>query len=408
VTITKKLKTHFLFIFFGLIFFVSGYLVGTRTLELNLKGPKVNIVRAVPQNRDSLDFSLFWKVWDTLSASYFDKSKLVDSKMVYGAISGMVSAIGDPYTIFLPPSENKVVDEDLSGRFEGIGIQIGFRGTQLAVIAPLPDSPAQKAGIKAGDYIIGIEDLKKGISRGTSGITLPDAVEAIRGKSGTSVKLTLLRTGMDKPIEVDVTRERIDVPSVTLEMVGDNKNIAHIRLSKFSAETKEEWDEAVTKILKDPNVKGIIIDERNNPGGYLQAAVDLASDFIPVGKTVVIEENGKGQRNEYKVERIGRLYKIPVVVLQNGGSASASEILAGALRDQNKTLLIGEKSFGKGTIQEPIDIEGESGLHITIAKWLTPNAVWVNEKGLEPDIKVEDKEDTQEDEQLQKAIEYLL
>ncbi len=412
----KTSKNIFLIIAVVCVTFFAGYLVGTKALEIKSKGPLVNISRAVPQARGNLDFALFWKVWDTLSASYFDKSKLIESKMVYGAISGMVSSVGDPYTVFLPPTQNKVVDEDLSGNFEGVGIQIGFRGPQLAVIAPLPGSPAEKAGVKAGDYIVGITDEAKNIlNKSTSGISLSEAVEIIRGKAGTKVKLSLVREDKDKPFdaeyytpfEVEVQREKIDVPSVVLDYVGDNKQIARIKVTKFAAETKMEWDKAVNEIASKPEITGVIVDVRNNPGGYLQASVDLASEFIPSSKTVVIEENAKGQRNEYKVERIGKLLKMNVVVLMNKGSASASEILAGALRDQRQIKLIGETSFGKGTIQEPLEIDGGAGLHVTIAKWLTPNGTWVNEKGLKPDTEVQDDDKTTEDEQLLKAIELL-
>ncbi|MBX4205994.1 S41 family peptidase [Candidatus Microgenomates bacterium] len=403
----KKAKNYLLILLFVIFSFSIGYFLGTKTLSWNAKGPKVEISRSLPVNHGSLDFSLFWKVWDTLGASYFDKNKLVESKMVYGAIQGMVASLGDPYTVFLPPTENKVVEEDLQGNFEGVGIQIGFKSTNLAVIAPLPNSPAEKAGIKAGDLIIGIVDEVKGINRTTSGISLPEAVEAIRGRAGTTVKLTLMREGSNEPFELEVKREKIDVPSVVLTYTGEQNNIANIRVLKFGAETKGEWDKAVTEVLAKPQVKGIVLDLRNNPGGYLQAAVDLASDFVPSSKTVVIEENSKGQKNEYKVNNIGRFLKYPVVVLVNKGSASASEILAGALRDQINAKLVGETSFGKGTIQEPLTLDHGAGLHVTIAKWLTPNGTWVHDKGLEPDFKVEDNEKTDEDEQLQKAVETL-
>lgn len=402
-----KVKNYLLTVFFVLLAFTGGYLIGTKTLIWNAKGPKVIVSRSVPANHGTLDFSLFWKVWDTLSTSYYDKDKLVESKMVYGAISGMVAALEDPYTSFLIPTENKMVTEDLQGNFEGVGIQIGFRGTQLAVIAPLPGSPAEKAGVKAGDYIVGITDDAKNIERGTGGINLQEAVEIIRGKAGTNVKLTLLREGNSDPFEVDIKREKIDVPSVTVSYIGEEGSIAHIKVLKFGAETKDEWDKILTDILKKPEVNSVVVDVRNNPGGYLQASIDLASDFLPSGSVVVIEENSKGERNEYKVSRIGKLTKMPLVVLINKGSASASEILAGALRDQKKTQLIGDISFGKGTIQEPLQLEKGAGLHITIARWLTPNGIWINEKGLVPDIAVEDNSETEEDEQLQKAIEFL-
>jgi carboxyl-terminal processing protease len=192
-----------------------------------------------------------------------------------------------------------------------------------------------------------------------------------------------------------------------LSYEGEDQTIAHIRLLKFSGETKNEWDEAVKEILMKPKVKGIVLDLRNNPGGYLQAAVDIASEFLKNGEIVVIEENSKGRKNEFRVERIGRFLKTPVVVMINKGSASASEILAGALRDVGKVTLVGEPSFGKGTIQEPLQIENGAGLHITTARWLTPSGFWVNEKGLEPDVKIEDNPETPEDEQLLKAIDLI-
>lgn len=386
-------------------FFVAfgiGYKVGFSGADFSAF-PSVTISREVPVK--NLNFSMFWQIWDTLNSSYFDKSRLVPSKMVYGAIKGMVEAVGDPYTVFLPPSDNKISTEDLQGNFEGVGIQIGFKGTQLAVMAPLPDSPAQRAGVKAGDFIVGIKDEAKKIDRGTANISIFDAVEAIRGKAGTKVTLALLREGTEKPILVDLTREKINVPSVVVEYLEGGK-IVHLKLLKFGGETTGEWAKAVTEI-NSKNVDGVILDLRNNPGGYLQAAVDLAADFVPGGSVVTIEERSNGERHDYKTMRTGLFVNKKVTVLVNGGSASASEILAGALRDDKKIKLVGEKTFGKGTIQEPQTLDGGAGLHITIARWLTPSGFWVNEKGLEPDVKIKDNPDTKEDEQLQEAVKLL-
>jgi len=391
----------------GYFFGIKGYLASVNEF------PKVNISREQPKTKETLDFSLFWRVWDTLETKYFDRTKLIPAKMIYGAIEGMVAAVGDPYTVFLPPKENKVVQEDLQGNFEGVGIQIGFIGSQLAVIAPLPDSPAEKEGVQAGDYIIGIKDDLKSVERGTVGITIPEAVQIIRGTAGTKVTLTLLREGQDEPIAAEITRASIDVPSITVNYVGGgegeeaDKSIVHVRLLKFSGETIGEWEETVIELLKNSELEGIIFDLRNNPGGYLQGAVELASDFLETGSVVVIEEDGNGNREEYRVEKIGRLKNHNVVVLINKGSASASEIFSGALRDLRGVKLIGTTSFGKGTIQEPQQINDGTGLHITIAKWLTPNEFWVNEGGLVPDIEVENDPDTIEDEQLQSAIEEI-
>jgi len=407
-------KINFTFariIFFSLLIlaatFSAGYLVGFKGYQGVLaEFPKVTITRELPAEMKDLDFSLFWRVWDTINSSYYDKTKVIPAQMVYGAIEGLVSALGDPYTVFLPPDKNKVVQEDLQGSFDGIGIQIGFKGNQLAVIAPLPNSPAEKAGVKAGDYIVGIKDVQKGIERGTVGISITDAVQAIRGSAGTVVTLSLLREGVEELIVVDVTRQSIEVPSVSLSFIGEGESVAHIKLLKFGGETEAEWEKAIVEILTKPNVKGIILDLRNNPGGYLQGAVDIASEFIKNGQVVVIEARGDAQ-NEYKVEKLGRFLNTPIVVLVNQGSASASEILAGALRDDRKIELIGETTFGKGTIQEPQQVDGGAGLHITIAKWLTPGGFWVNEKGLTPDIEIKDNPETGEDEQLQKALESL-
>lgn len=390
------------------IIFSAGYFLGFNGFRLDSASfPNIKISREIPKNREDVDFSLFWRVWDTLETSYYDQSKIDTSKMVYGAISGLVASLGDPYTAFLPPEENKVVEEDLSGSFEGVGIQIGFKGKNLAVIAPLPDSPAMKVGIKAGDFIVGIKDEAKKIDTGTAGITLTEAVKIIRGKAGTKITLLLLRDSSNEPIKVEVERAKLDVPSVVVDFVGENKNIAHIKLLKFGADTDGEWNNAVTQITNyQPQITGVILDLRNNPGGYLQGSVDIAGEFLNKGSVVVIEDRGV-TKNDFKTDRLGSFTNKKVVILINGGSASASEILAGALSETKGYKLIGETTFGKGTIQEPLQLEKGSSLHITTAKWLTPKGVWVNEKGLTPDIKIEDNSETTVDEQLQEAVKQL-
>lgn len=387
--------------------FVSGYLLGSNGFTLETASfPKVKISREIPEDKRDVDFSLFWRTWDTLENSYYDNSKLSPQRMVYGAISGMVASLGDPYTAFLPPEENKVIEEDLSGSFEGVGIQIGFKGKNLAVIAPLPDSPALKAGVKAGDFIVGIIDEEKKIDMVTSGISLTDAVKIIRGKAGSKITLLIMRDTSDDPIKIEITREALDIPSVVTTYVEKN-TIAHVKLLKFGADTNTEWQKSVGEILSQKTkVTGLILDLRNNPGGYLQSAVDIAGEFVKKDSIIVIEDKGQ-TKNEFKTDRIGKLTDMKVVILVNGGSASASEILAGALSEIKNFKLIGEKTFGKGTIQEPLQLEKGSSLHITTAKWLTPKGVWVNEKGIEPDIKTVDDDKTTEDEQLQKAIESL-
>ncbi len=403
----KKLRTVVLIIIIIGASASAGYFLGRKGFLASFsRFPIVTISRQTPPEKN-VDFSLFWRVWDSLDENYYDKTKIIDSDMVYGAIKGMVSAVGDPYTIFLPPSENRVVQEDLSGSFEGVGIQIGFKGGQLVVIAPLPDSPAEEEGVQAGDFIMGIKDELKEIDRGTTGITLPEAVRAIRGPAGTTVTLSLLRNGNEELIEADVVRRSIDIPSIILAFEGAEEDIAHIKILKFVGETESEWEEAVVETIKKPNVKGVVLDLRNNPGGYLQSSVDIASEFLKSGSVVVTEASANGEQYDFIVERIGRLLNIPTVVLINEGSASASEILAGALRDARDTQLVGETTFGKGTIQEPQQLNNGAGLHITVSKWLTPSGFWVNEGGLEPDIVISDDIETSEDEQLLEAIKLL-
>ena len=293
----NKVRKFILLVILVVISASGGYYLGVQgyRAEVN-KALEVKINRTVPPDKN-VDFSLFWQVWDTLSAKYYDKSKLVPADMVYGAIEGMVSALGDPYTMYLPPTQNKIVNEDLSGSFEGVGIEIGYRDSKLAVVSPLPDSPAEKAGVKPGDYIIHIKDIAKNVDVDAQGISLPQAVSYIRGSANSKVTLTLVRDGNDKPIVVEITRAKLNVASVTLKFVGKDENIADIKISKFGAETVGEWNKAVDEIVKKNNVKDIIIDLRNNPGGYLQAAVDLGSDFVNSGTTIVIQENGDGTKS---------------------------------------------------------------------------------------------------------------
>ena len=401
----RKSILYFL-IFLGV--FTGGYIIGSRGYKLDFAGKKnIQIVREIPPDKENVDFSLFWEVWDILEKNYLDKTKINYSEMVYGAVSGMVSALGDPYTAFLSPRENKIIEEDLSGAFEGIGIQLGYKGTQLSVITPLPDSPAEKAGVRAGDFIIGIKDELKKIDTGTGGMTLTDAVKIIRGPAGSKVSLLLLRDDSADSFLTDIVRTKIDIPTLILSFIGENEEIAHIKLLKFGAETLTEWQKTVREILKKESARAIILDLRSNPGGYMDGAIDIAAEFVDNNSVVVIEERSNGTKKEYKTDRIGLLTKVPFVILVNEGSASASEILAGALREIKNVTIIGDTTFGKGTIQEPIQLGEGAGLHITVAKWLTPNGFWVNEEGIEPDIKIEDRLETTEDEQLLKAIEIV-
>ncbi|MDP3973777.1 MAG: S41 family peptidase [Candidatus Daviesbacteria bacterium] len=389
-----------------ILVFILGWQLGHRELDLRWKNyqPALTIENKEPVSNVNVDFSLFWKTWDLVSRTHLEKSSIDPQKLFYGAISGMVSAIGDPYTVFLPPEEQKSSKEDLNGAFEGVGIQLGFnKDKRLVVIAPLDGTPAKQAGVKAEDIIIKIDD------EDTINMTLPEAVKLIRGPKGSKVVLTIIRDGDEEPKDFELTRDTILVKSVEVEykLTENNKNIAIIKLSRFAERTKQEWEEGVADIL-DNNPDGLILDLRNNPGGFLEGAVFIGSEFLKDGN-VVLQEDSEGKRINFPVERGGKLTEIEMVALINKGSASASEIVAGALQDRKRAQLVGVKSFGKGTIQEAQDLEGGTGIHITVAKWLTPNGRWVNDtEGFEPDVVIEeDKDNPDNDLQLLKALELL-
>lgn len=404
-------------ILFVLLAFLLGWQLGHRDIEIKLANfrPSVSVVNKEPPKNINVDFKLFWDVWDLLSRSYLDKKAIDAEKLFHGAISGMVAALGDPYTVFLPPQQQKFSTEELNGSFEGVGIQLGFnKEKRLTVIAPLDGTPAQKAGIKPEDLILKID------GKDTVNMTLPEAVTLIRGPKGTKIELTILRGEDSEPLQFTLTRDSIIVKSVevSFKTAESGKKVAIIKLSRFGERTKEEWNEAVNKLLSE-NAQAVVLDVRNNPGGFLDGAVFIASEFIESGD-VVLQENSKGERTPFKVNRAGKLTEMPLIVLINKGSASASEIVAGALRDRKGIRLVGEKSFGKGTIQEAQDLAGGTGIHITVAKWLTPKGSWVNDtQGLEPDVKVEPAKDEDkqslgsddlkqtEDMQLNKAIELM-
>lgn len=414
----SQIRKFFLVLFFVVLAGGIGYRLGERkiSLELSSTSPLVKINRVVPANKQGkVDFDLFWKVWDKLEAKYLDKESLDYQKMVYGAISGLVSSLGDPYTFFLPPSENKESKDDLRGDFEGVGIQIGYnKEKRIVVVAPLAGTPAEKAGVKSGDIILRIVDEKNKVDKETSEMTLSEAVQLIRGPKGTKVKLSLLREGKEEPFEVELVRDTIVVKSVEVKFEEKNgKKVALLTLSRFGERTYDEWQEAVDLIKKEEknsgkNFKGIVLDLRNNPGGFLQGAVFIASEFLAKG-VVVQQDQGQLGKETYSVDRKGNLLTEPLVVLVNSGSASASEIVAGALQEAKRAKLVGEKTFGKGTVQEAEDLEGGAGLHVTIARWLLPSGKSIDKEGVKPEVEIKnDEKDESKDLQLEKAIEMLI
>ncbi len=356
-----------------------------------------------------VDFALFWKVWSALNDKYVDKSKLDPQKMVYGAIEGMVNSTGDPYTVFFEPVVSKQFKEVIAGAFGGVGIEIGMKSGILTVISPLKDTPAYKAGIIAGDKIVKID------SKSTENMAIDEAVNLIRGKIGTKVVLTILRSGQKSTKDYELIRESIKVPTVEWKLIDDH--IAYIQVFTFNENVDSLFKDAAEEILKS-KADRLVIDLRNNPGGLLDSAINLAGWFLDKDSLVVSEVFGNGTRNDFKADGNAALKNYPTVVLINGGSASASEILAGALHDDAHIKLVGDKSFGKGSVQELENFDGGSSLKVTVAKWLTPAGISISLKGIEPDVKVSLNEDLLasgsleigtpgKDPQLDKAIEVI-
>ena len=352
---------------------------------------------------EDLDFSLFWETWRVIERKFVDKASINVQDMVYGAISGMVNSLGDPYTVFMEPDDTKRFIEDVKGSFEGVGMEVGIRNNRLTVIAPLEGTPAQKAGLRAGDVIVKVDGEL------TSDMTVDEAVNRIRGARGTEAVLTIFRKDWEEEREVKIVRGVIEVPSLKWELLADD-NIAYLHLYHFTEKAAYDFRKAAIEILESPANK-VILDLRNNPGGYLEVAQDIAGWFLKSGEVVVIEDFGEGKEQKlYKAEGNGLLGSYSLVVIINEGSASGSEILAGALRDNLGVKLIGESSFGKGSVQELEKLKGGSSLKITIAKWLTPKGELITDKGLEPDVKVEITEEdvaAEKDPQLDKAIEII-
>ena len=348
------------------------------------------------------DFGIFWEAWDKLRETYIEKEKLNDQqKLVYGAVKGMVSSLQDPNTSFFTPEESEQLGQDLSGSFGGIGAEIGSKNEQIIVIAPLKNSPSEKAGLKASDKILKVD------GKSTDGVTVGEAVRLIRGEVGTKVTLTILREGWQSPRDVEIVREVIQVPTVEWSM--KEENIIYLELSSFSANTPFSFFQSMASGLQQGG-DGLIIDMRNNPGGFLEVSVNLAGWFVDRGEVVVSEKFTGGDEKTFRAYGNAALKNFPVVIIMNEGSASASEILAGALRVHNSTKIVGAKSFGKGTVQQLIDLSDGSTLKVTISHWLLPDGHLIEGNGLEPDVKVLITDEdlvAGKDPQLEKAIEVL-
>jgi carboxyl-terminal processing protease len=354
-----------------------------------------------------VDFGLFWQVWDTLHAKYVDKNTIDARKALYGAISGMVSSIGDPYTVFFEPVDSKKFKEEIQGEFGGVGMEIAIEDGGLTVVSPLKGTPAFRAGLQAGDKITKVDD------RLTAGMSIDEAVNLIRGKKGTKVVLTIARNGSVN--EVELTRDRIKIPTIDWQLLDGH--VAYLQIYSFNQNVDSDFADAVKEILKS-DVDRLIVDVRNNPGGLLDSAVNLAGWFLEKDSIVTIEDFGNGVINEFRTDGSASLKDLKTVVLLNGGSASASEILAGALHDNRSTTLIGQNTFGKGSVQQLENFYDGSSLKVTIAKWLTPSGISISDEGIKADIEVEISKDAIEsdeieigtpgkDPQLDKALEIV-
>ncbi|MEX2007468.1 MAG: S41 family peptidase [Candidatus Levyibacteriota bacterium] len=419
----KRIK-KFRVVLIILISLLVGYYLGVTRVNFAWKNyvPQISVVnKEPPAGITTVDFSKFWTVWSKIQTTYYDKAKIDPQKMLDGAISGMIGSLNDPYTLYLPPQQNGDFKDGLAGQFQGIGAELGMSNKQIIIVAPLSGSPAEKAGIKAGDAILKVD------GKSTAGWDISQAVSTIRGPKGTSVVLTIMRKGEANSRDVSIVRDIITVKSVDgwVKSVKDISNItqtdilknhqgdqiAYIRLSQFGDQTNRDWVALVNKLTVDTkkeNFKGVVLDLRNNPGGYLTDATFIAAEFLNEGTTVVIQDSGN-DKQVLKASRKGMFLETPLIVLINKGSASASEIVSGATQDWGRAKLIGETSFGKGTIQQAEDLGDGAGLHITIAKWLTPKERWIHGTGLTPDIAVSlDANEGSRDNQLEKALEELV
>jgi carboxyl-terminal processing protease len=365
---------------------------------ISLQSPEAPAATAQP-DAEKL-FAPFWQAWDLIHERFVDQP-VDDVALMRGSIRGMLEALGDEHTSYMDPDQYQQANTELSGEYEGIGAWVDTGGEYLTIVAPMPESPAEKAGVKAGDVVVAVdgEDM--------TGIDPSLVVKRILGPKGTSVRLTLRREGTSDPIEVSVVRESILVPSIESKMLEDD--LAYVRLLTFGDDTTRDLRAALkTLIAEDP--RGLILDLRGNGGGYLNTAVEVTSEFLAEG-VVLTERFGDGKEEVYQARSGGLATEIPMVVLVDAGTASASEIVAGALQDHGRAILVGETTYGKGSVQDWVTLDGDGGaVRVTVARWYTPNDRQINEEGLKPDIEVTVSEEdivAGDDPQLDRAVEAL-
>lgn len=379
-----------------LIFF-TGFNIG-RNSPGTLKS--ASVVDVVLGTSEQADLNLFWKVWRIIDQKSPVAKNISNKERIYGAIKGLANSLGDPYTEFFTPEEQKSFQDDLKGSFSGVGMEISIKDDVLTVISPIKNSPAAKAGIEPGDKIISID------GESTQNLSIDGAVKKIRGPVGTDVNLEIFREGQKTTLTKKITRDVVTVPNIEYSLRGDG--IFVIKLYSFNDGADAHFQQAINEFAKS-NSNKLIVDLRNNPGGYLDSAINIGSWFIKSGDVIVTEDYGEKRNPSVHASKgFDTLSnkKYSMVILVNKGSASASEILAGALKEYKIATIIGEKTFGKGSVQEVVKVDDETSIKITVANWLTPNGATISGSGIEPDISVK-KTSSKTDTQLQKAVEFL-
>lgn len=383
--------------------FLGGYAVSQTLLARNA-APALPIAANLSDGTPAefqADMPVFWEAWKLVQDNFYTQP-IDQEKMTYGAVGGMVTALGDIHTAFVDPKRAAYLRTQLQGSFEGIGATVDMQNGRLVIVAPIKGTPADKAGLQAGDVILQVDDTP------IVNMDVSEAVALIRGPKGTQVRLKIQR-GTQPAFDVTITRNTIEVPEVTSKMLEDD-TIAYIQLSEFGEKAKPELRKALSEALA-KNPKALIFDLRGNPGGYLNTAIDVASEFIASNQVVLVEKFKNGDKKLYKTSGDGLATKIPLVLLVNEGSASASEILAAALRDHKRALIIGKKTFGKGSVQTVHQLSDDSQLRVTIANFYSPQENVINEVGVLPDVEVDDptefERSRQIDPQLQKAIDMI-
>ena len=395
ILISAAIIVALFFAFISGIFFGESKALDQRVVEISNAGV------GQPQGTD---FSVFWKAWNIINEKYVDNDNVLTQDKIWGAIEGLADSLGDPYTVFLPPQESELFAENMRGNFGGVGMEVGIRDDMLTVISPLKNNPAEKAGILAGDKVLAVD------GKSTADLNIDEAVSLIRGEIGTTVNLTMLRDGVSGTLDIDVVRGNIKIPASEFELLDNGVFI--IRLFNFSAVSPDEFRAGLRAFLEEGSGK-LILDLRGNPGGFLSAATDMTSWFLPAGK-VVVSENHRDNGDDIIHRSKGYdIFKddLKFVILVNQGSASASEILAGALQEYGKATLVGAQTFGKGSVQELVNITDNTSLKVTVAKWFTPNGVSISDGGITPDVVVDvtiEDIEAGRDPQLEKAIEILL